>query len=95
MLVSFVWAVSAAALDVSVSWSCGSVQPCASQGRPGTVPAWAGARMTSVEHAGVLQMPRYHTRCWAGLGLGFFSLWENRALATRPGDGQVPHQEWT
>lgn len=35
---------------------------------------WADGRMTSVEHAGMVQMPRYHTRWLAGLGwgLGFF-----------------------
>lgn len=49
---------------------------CPPRVRPGRVPAWADGRMTSVEQGGVLQMPRYHTRCWTGLGwgLGFLCL---------------------
>jgi hypothetical protein len=60
---------------------------------------WADTRMTSVEHIGMLQMPRYHTRRlagWqAGLGWGLGFSRENQALATRTGDAQVLTQEWT
>lgn len=45
--------------------------------------------MTSVEHVGMLQMPRYH-KAWLGwAGARFFFERENQALATRTGDGQV------
>lgn len=49
---------------------------------------WADGRMTSVEHAGMVQMPRYHTR-WLGWAGAWVFLRKSSSRHQGRGTGQV------